>query len=517
MINDSIQRLFEKNLTEYQKEINLFVLKVCCSGGVMGVLFFCFLKILGVLNKLEWSAIISFALMSAINLTVPMLFYFIIVRRNDKIIFINIFKYLLITCATVNYMALITYVPYYEMWGSIFLVFFLSSFYLEVNCVLYSIGLSIAAIVLAILTGNPYFMPQSDTYRELLIRGLGFSFGAICSIITASLSKKLLMRSSKSELESSRSYNNLEAIMKRATEISDKLYEAGLSISALANQQNEASEDIAHKSSSVLEEATGTAKNVEESVRLIQALANDVRFHMTKMSELENSSKNLQQVANDGKTSINTAVEKIEGIKKSVTASSASVKELNQKANEIDTIVAYIRQIADQTNMLALNASIEAARAGVQGKGFAVVASEIRNLAEQSHESLKIISGTLSEILSHSNKVDLLMEESVTKVDEGVDIVSQSDSYYQKIIDTLGSTMNLFTELSRLSEGQLEESDALNNFIQIVNHSAISTSESIEGVAASTQESFAASEELIKMANQVNKLAEDLLNTVKNT
>lgn len=515
MINDSIHRLFEKNLTEYQKEINLFVLKVCCSGGVMGVLFFCFLKILGVLNKLEWSAIISFALMSAINLSVPMLFYFIVVRRNDKVIFINIFKYVLITCATVNYMALISYVPYYEMWGSIFLVFFLSSFYLEVNCVLYSIGLSIAVIVLAILTGNPYFMPQSDTYRELLIRGLGFSFGAICSVITASLSKKLLMRSSKSESESSRSFSNLEAIMNRATGISDKLYEAGLSISALANQQNEAGEDIAHKSSSVLEEATGTAKNVEESVRLIQALANDVRFQMNKMSELINSSENLQQVANDGKTSINTAVEKIEGIKKSVTTSSVSVKELNQKANEINKIVGYIRQIADQTNMLALNASIEAARAGEQGKGFAVVASEIRNLAEQSHESLKIISGTLSEILSQSNKVDLLMEESVTRVDEGVDIISQSDSYYQRIIDTLGNTMNLFTELSRLSERQLDESDSLNNFIQIVNHSAISTSESIEGVAASTQESFAASEELIKMANQVNKLAEDLLNTVK--
>ncbi len=517
MINDTILELFKKNLASYQKGINVFVLKVCCSGGILGVLFFCLLKIMGVLEKLEWSNIISFALMSVINLSVPMLFYFIVVRRNDRLLFVNIFKYVLITCATVNYMALITYVPYYEMWSSIFLVFFLSSFYLEVNCVIYSIGLSIAAIVLAILTGNPYFMPQSDTYRELLIRGLGFSFGAICSIITATLSKKLLMRSSKSELESSQSLNDLEAVMYKATEISDKLYEAGLSISALANQQNEASEEIAHRSSSVLEEATGTAKNVEESVRLIQALVNDVRFNMDKMSQLEDSSKNLQQVANEGKTSINTAVDKIGGIKSSVSISSVSVKELNQKANEIDTVVAYIRQIADQTNMLALNASIEAARAGEHGKGFAVVAEEIRKLAEQSHNSLKAISGTLSEILSYSNKVDLLMEESVIKVDEGVEIVSQSDTYYQKIIDTLSGTLNLLTEISRLSEGQLEESGALNNFIQIVNNSAQSTSESIEGVAASTQESFAASEELIKMANQVNKLAGDLLSTVKNT
>lgn len=165
--------------------------------------------------------------------------------------------------------------------------------------------------------------------------------------------------------------------------------------------------------------------------------------------------------------------------------------------------------------MLALNASIEAARAGEHGKGFAVVANEIRVLAEQSHESLKVISKTLSEILSYSNKVDQLMEESVSKVEEGVEIVKLSDSYYQKIIDTLSVSLNLLSEISKLSEGQLEESGTLNNFIQVVNNTAQNTSQSVESVAASTQESFAASEELINAANLINQLASELLGTVK--
>lgn len=515
MLNDTIQGLFKKNLTEYQKEINLFVLKVCLSGGIMGVLFFCGLKLLGILNKLEWSDIIGFSIMSAINLSVPMLFYFLFVRRRDRNLFVNIFKYILITCATINYFALITYIPYYEMWSSIFLVFFLSSFYLEVNCVVYSIALSVIVCLTAFLTGNPYFMPQSDTYRELLVRGLGFGFGAICSIITAGLSKKLLMRSSKSESESSRALYNLEAIMEKATTISGHLSEAGMSISILANQQNAASEEIANKSSEVLEEAAGNAKSVEESAGLVQALVNDISFNMEKISELKESSRKLQDVANDGKISVNDAVERIEGIKDSVSISSISAKELNQRANEIDTVVMYIRNIADQTNMLALNASIEAARAGEHGKGFAVVAAEIRNLAEQSHESLKIISNTLGEIFSHSKKVDLLMEESVLKVDQGVEIVKLSDSYYQKIIDTLSVTLNLLSEISKLSEEQLEESGTLNSFIQAVSNTARSTSQNVESVAASTQESFAASEELIRTAELVNSLARELLSTVK--
>lgn len=515
MLIDSIEGLFKKNLTEYQKEINLFVLKVCISGGILGVLFFCVLKMLGILNKIEWSGIIRFSVMSVINLSIPMLFYFLFVRRNDKSLYVNIFKFILITCATVNYYALISCVPYYEMWSSIFLVFFLSSFYLEVKCVVYSITLSVIVCLIAFFTGNPYFMPQSDTYRELLVRGLGFGFGAVCSLITAVLSKKLLMRSSKSEFESNQSFYNLEAIVNKATDISSSLSEAGVSISVLANQQNSASEEIANKSSNVLEGATITAKNVEESAGLIQALVNDIKFNIEKITTLEASSQKLQEIANDGKISVNDAVEKIEGIKNSVSISSISTKELNQKAKEIDTIVEYIRQIADQTNMLALNASIEAARAGEHGKGFVVVANEIRNLAEQSHGSLKVISKTLNEILIHSKKVDQLMEESVLKVDEGVEIVKLSDSYYQKIIDTLSVTLNLFSEISKLSEGQLEESWTLNNFIQVVNNTAKNTSQSVESVAASTQESFAASEELIEAANLINRLASELLGTVK--
>ncbi|HEX2944838.1 MAG TPA: methyl-accepting chemotaxis protein [Clostridia bacterium] len=512
---DSVQGLFRKNLREYQKEINLFVLKVCFSGGILGILFFCGLKIMNILDRLEWSNIVGFSIMSVINLSVPMLFYFIFVRRSKTGQFINTFKFILISCATVNYLALITYIPYYEMWSSIFLVFFLSSFYLEVNCVIYAIGLSILACLFSILTHNPYFMPQSDVYRELLVRGLGFGFGAMCSVITAGLSKKLLMRSSKSEHESGKSLHELEVIMDKVTSISGKLAEAGMSISALANQQNAASEEIANKSSNVLGEATNTAKSVDKSVALIDTLVNDIRSNMEKVSELENSSKRLQDVANEGKISVDNAVEKMDVLKSSVSISSKSAKELNQKADEIDKVVAYIRQIADQTNMLALNASIEAARAGEHGKGFSVVATEIRTLAEQSNESLKTISNTLREIFTHTQQVDQLMEESVLKVNEGVEFVKLSYSCYQKIIDTLAVTLKLLSETSRLSEGQLEESDSLNSFIQAVSNSAQSTSQSVESVAASTEESFAASEELIKTANLVNNLASDLLITVR--
>ncbi len=507
---------FSKNLSDYHKEINLFVLKVCLAGGILGVLFFCAMKALGILSRLEWSNILKFGILSLINISIPMLFYFLVVRRTDKKILVNIFKYLLITCATVNYYALVSFIPYYEMWSSIFLVFFLSSFYLEINSVLYAIVLSIIVCAIEILTGNKYFMPQDGTYTELLVRSLGFGFGAVCSIITAVLSKKLLMRSSKSEYESNQSYINLKEIIDQATEISNNLSNAGLSISALASQQNKASEEIAQKSSGMLEEVVETARSVEESTVLIDQLVQNIRSSMEKISVMGESSKALQNIANDGKDSIGNAVAKINSIKESVIVSSGSSRELYAKAKEIDSVVEFIRQIADQTNMLALNASIEAARAGENGKGFSVVANEIKQLADKSHESLKIISVTLSEILTHSQKVDELMEESVVNVEEGVEIVKTSDSFYQEIIETLTSTIKMLSEIGQLSESQLTESQSLNKFIQRVSSTASLTSQSVESVAASTEESFAASEELMSTANHINTISVELLNTVKN-
>lgn len=515
MNSQKILDFFSKNLSDYHKEINLFVLKVCLSGGILGVLFFCTMKALGILTRLEWDNILKFGIVSVINISVPMLFYFIAVRKTDKKILISIFKYLLITCATVNYYSLVSFIPYYEMWGSIFLVFFLSSFYLEINSVVYAIVLAVAVCAIEIFTGNKYFVPQSDTYTELLVRGLGFSFGAICSIITAVLSKKLLMRSSESEYQSTRAYQNMKEIVGQATAISHNLSEAGISISALADQQNKASEEIAQKSSGMLEQVVETARSVEESTVLVDLLVKNIRSSMEKISVLDESSKSLQHKANEGKMSVNNAVEKITSIKDSVITSSGSARELYAKAKEIDSVVEFIRQIADQTNMLALNASIEAARAGENGRGFSVVANEIKLLAEKSHESLKIISATLGQILLHSKQVDELMEESVANVEEGVEIIRTSDSFYQEIIETLTHTIKMLSEIGKLSESQLNESRSLNSFIQKVSDTAHNTSKSVEGVAASTEESFAASEELMNTANHINKMSGELLSTVK--
>ena len=188
-------------------------------------------------------------------------------------------------------------------------------------------------------------------------------------------------------------------------------YEVSLSseqVATLSTQQNKSSEVIANLSGEVSVGATETVNSIKETSGLINQLMEGINNVLYKTNNSVEVSERLREFANEGKTSITSASNKIMSIKDSVSITSKSTKELEAKTKEIDLVVSFIKQISDQTNLLALNASIEAARAGEHGKGFGVVADEIRNLAEQSHNSLKTITKTLGEISEYGKSYNFV-------------------------------------------------------------------------------------------------------------
>jgi methyl-accepting chemotaxis protein len=228
------------------------------------------------------------------------------------------------------------------------------------------------------------------------------------------------------------------------------------------------------------------------------------------MKEKTNSvivnSEELKKIAGTGKSSIDDAVNIIMNIKESATATYASAKELDQKAQKIDNIVNSIHSISKQTNLLSLNATIEAANAGEFGKGFSVVAEEIRKLAEQSHVALNDITKNLKDVFQHENKVDDLVQ----KVDEGVEIVRMSKEYYQKIIDALNTTIESLLNIRDVSDNNIQKTEIVNNFILEVNDASLKTTKNIESASASTEETFASSMELLNSATALDDLAKEI-------
>jgi methyl-accepting chemotaxis protein len=125
---------------------------------------------------------------------------------------------------------------------------------------------------------------------------------------------------------------------------------------------------------------------------------------------------------------VNQSAVEITSIAQSVDRAASVVKALGEQSRQIATIVNVIKDIADQTNLLALNAAIEAARAGEQGRGFAVVADEVRKLSEKTAGSTQEIASMIDAILRGTQDAVRSMEEGVTRVQTGVDLAKQAGS-----------------------------------------------------------------------------------------
>ncbi|MCP4492073.1 MAG: methyl-accepting chemotaxis protein [Gammaproteobacteria bacterium] len=213
-------------------------------------------------------------------------------------------------------------------------------------------------------------------------------------------------------------------------------------------------------------------------------------------SDAANAASKAEQAAVTGKKVVDDVKASITGLANDVIAASEVVTQLGKHSDQIGQILAVINGIAEQTNLLALNAAIEAARAGEQGRGFAVVADEVRTLATRTQESTIEIQATIEQLQQGTKEVTTVMGSSREIAQTTMEKADQAESQLHLIVDEVKEILSINTGISNSTAEQNGMISEMLANIQNVNHGADSIAQSADQVTAATRELIELSSDL---------------------
>ena len=293
----------------------------------------------------------------------------------------------------------------------------------------------------------------------------------------------------------------LQGQAESSSTVSGGLYEASLTQSKTIDNLNETVDQLSASVQEIAENATSLAMVVSE----------------TKDSSMEAEQKMNETVtvAESGKSDMEKVGEAMNVIQSSINSLQESIDEVGTASSEINNIVSMIGEIADETNLLALNASIDAARAGDAGRGFAVVASEIGGLADDSNKSVQKIQGLIDKVTSLVAETVEKAKQSVDEISSSSELVNQAvntfDTIYDNIINANHVVNNMASSMSQV------ESVATN--VAAITEEQAASAEVISGnagnIAAESQNITNDSEKVADTAKELADTSENLMTQIK--
>jgi hemerythrin len=273
-----------------------------------------------------------------------------------------------------------------------------------------------------------------------------------------------------------------------------------LAVSGVINS----SQHLGKVSADMVEAGQQTAGNIQrqadeiaQAVSSVDTLANSIQGVATKTTQAAEHAKTANNAVNDGQKEVEKTINSINGLVSELNLVGNAVKKLKENSANIGGILEAIRGIADQTNLLALNAAIEAARAGEQGRGFAVVADEVRSLAKRTQEETIRINDMIEHLQEDSHQAVQVMESSRQQASETVDQAANAGTVLNSIQEAVSGINTMNIQIAEGANHQNEVSDTIRqNIIQLDNLSQNTAQHSGKLTASTVQ--------VAALANEVN-------------
>jgi methyl-accepting chemotaxis protein len=302
----------------------------------------------------------------------------------------------------------------------------------------------------------------------------------------------------------------LSATLSQISHSSEMVASASNEMAATSEETGRAVQEIAGAINTVANGAEQQVRALEQARAAFSELTDATRLSADTANETATAAVEARDLARSGVNAAEQASTAMQAVRDSSVETTAAIKALGAKSDQIGGIVATITGIASQTNLLALNAAIEAARAGEQGRGFAVVAEEVRHLAEESQQAAASIRELIEEIQKETHRTVQAVEAGAAQTEGGVHTVEQARDAFVQIGDSVDDVTERVEQIAAAIR-QIETSgEQMRDTLLVVAQVAESSSASSEEVSASTEQTSASTEEIAASAQQLAATADDL-------
>ncbi|WNN77222.1 HAMP domain-containing methyl-accepting chemotaxis protein [Lysinibacillus capsici] len=307
---------------------------------------------------------------------------------------------------------------------------------------------------------------------------------------------------------------NLKNLLTHIQDNAEHLTASVEELSASTEEITATADEITIRINETAEAAVTATVAANESAHAMDETAVGVQRIAEATQQLHQNAVTTSELASNGNETVEEAQQQMNVIHESTQTINNLVQKLSKQSDEISQITAVITAITDQTNLLALNAAIEAARAGEHGKGFAVVADEVRKLAEESKQSANQIVALTLDIQQDTHNVEKAVFDGLHSVTEGVKIIGHAGQAFEGIVKAINTMTDQIEDISATSEEISASAEQVAASVAEIAHGASTSADNTKIVASATREQSITVQQVNQVAADLSEKSLDLQNQI---